>query len=366
MNHLLLAALLWPWLRLLRWLRPVRPGRRLVIQTAKIGDWINTTPLLRGLAPLDVVCAPATVPLARHDDHIGTCFVLPAKAGGAARLALAWRLFRGGYEHIFVPMPNLPNLFVARLACAGSTHALDTYKTGWKQRLLAVGFRSVRHSKSDLTIDSYLRLGELALTTANRHTYATYPLHVPEAPAVAFVPAFRVGISLAAGNRMKTLPQAIWDRLLARLTPLDAHLYVFGLDEERPLLDALRSGLGERAGSQLTDCLGRVPLEALPWHLGRLHLYISSDTGNSYIAASQGVPTINFMGPCCAAEQRPLGSRAVAVETPGLAPFSFVFDTVYRPALAAEALYTLDAAMEARIAAFMQDCRTAAQARHWS
>lgn len=365
MNHLLLAALLWPWLRLLRWLRPVRPGRRLVIQTAKIGDWINTTPLLRGLAPLDVVCAPATLPLARHDDHVGACFVLPAKAGAAARLALAWRLFRTGYERIFVPMPNLPNLFVARLACAGSTHVLDTYKTGWKQRLLAAGFRRVCHGRRDLSVDSYLKLGELPLTADARRSHATHPLHVPAAPAVDFAPGFRVGISLAAGNRMKTLPPAVWDRLFGLLAPLDARVYVFGLAEERPLLDALRARLGARAAC-LEDCLGRVPLVDLPWHLGRLHLYISTDTGNSYIADSQGVPTINFMGPCCAAEQRPLGPRALAVETPGLAPFSFVFDTVYRPALPAESLYALDAATEERIAAFMQDCRTAAQARHWS
>ncbi len=365
MNHLLLAALLWPWLRLLRWLQPVRSGRRLVIQTAKIGDWINTTPLLRGLAPLDVVCAPTTLPLALHDDHIEECFVLPAKSGAVARLALAWWLFRAGYERILVPMPNLPNLFVARLACAGTTHVLDTYKTGWKQRLLTAGFRRVRHGKTDLTIDSYLRLGELPLKEVNRRTYATYPLHVPETPAFAFAPGFCVGISLAAGNRMKTLPQAIWERLLARLTPLDAHIYVFGLNEERPLLDALRSRLGERA-DRLTDCLGRVPLEALPWHLGRLHLYISTDTGNSYLADSQGVPTINFMGPCDATEQRPLGPRTLAVSTPGLAPFSFIFDAPYRLDLPAETLYTLDATTEARIAAFMQDCRTAAQERHWS
>jgi ADP-heptose:LPS heptosyltransferase len=350
---------------LLRWLVPVRPGRRLVIQTAKIGDWVNTTPLLRGRSPLDVVCAPAVLPLAQHDEHLRERFVLPARAGSWAQLRLAWRLYLNGYSQVYVPMPNLPNLMLARLACAGAAHVLDTYKTGSKQRLLSIGFRRVRHGRHDQSVDSYLRLGELPLTEANRRTYATYPLFVPETPAVDFAPGFRVGISLAAGNRMKTLPQAIWERLLARLAVLDAHVYVFGLDEERPLLDALRTNLGICA-DRLIDCLGRVPLVALPWHLGKMHLYISTDTGNSYIADSQGVPTINFMGPCCAAEQRPLGPRALAVNTPGLEPFSFVFDTVYRPSLPAESLYTVDAATEERIAVFMQGCRIAAQVRHWS
>lgn len=365
MNYLLLALLLWPWLRLWRCLRPVRPGTRLVIQTAKIGDWINTSPVLRGLGPVDVVCAPEVMPLACHDTYIQTRHVLPARAHTLEKLRLAWRLFHAGYAQIYVLMPNLPNTFLARLACAATTHTLDTYKTGRKVRLLGAGFRRQRHGREELALDNYLRLAGLPCDAPARKKHATHPLFVPHTSSLVFAPTFRVGISLSAGNRMKTLPLATWEHLLALLAPLAPRVYVFGLPDEQPLFDKLRARLDTQSPI-LENCLGRIPLEALPWHLAHMHLYISTDTGNSYIADSLDVPLISFIGPCCMAEQRPLGARALVVATPGLAPFSYVFDTVYSPASTAPALYAIDSAAAERIACFMQDCHTAAQARHWS
>ena len=363
MKYLLAALLLWPWLRLLRLVMPASSGRRLVIQTAKIGDWINSTPVIRGRAPVDVVCDPVNLPLARHDTHIQRVRTLSSRSGLAEKIALAWRLFRQGYAEVYVLMPNTPNTFVARLACGGRTHMLETYRTGVTVRLLGVGFRWQRHRREDLTIDSYLRLAGLPLSDAARRKHATFPLFQPQKPCFTPAPGFRVGVSLSAGNRLKTLPMTLWCKLFELLQPYGPTIYVFGLADERDLLGELRAKVGHLA-VRLVDCLGadRMALEAVPWHVAQMHLYISSDTGNSYIADSLDVPLINFAGPCDMREQRPLGERALIVQTPGLQPFSFIFAAAYRSALPPERLYDAGEEELRRIARFIEECHRRATA----
>ncbi len=362
MNSLLAALLLWPWLRLLRMFRPAIPGRRLVIQTAKIGDWINSTPVIRGMAPVDVVCDPVNLPLARNDRHIATAWVLPSRARFRERVGLGLRLFRRDYSEVYVLMPNTANTLLARLACAGTTHTLDTYRTGATVRLLGVGFRRQRHRREDLTADSYLRLAGLPLTETVRRKHATAPLFRPQTACFEPAPGFRVGISLSAGNRLKTLPMSLWQKVFALLAPYAPTVYVFGLDEERPLLEEL---IARVRGMPVTlvDALGaeRMPLAAVPWHVAQMHLYISTDTGNSYIAESLDVPLVNFAGPCDMREQRPLGERSLVVETPGLAPFSFIFAAAYRSDLPPEQLYDVGEENLERIARFIESCHRRAQ-----
>ena len=109
---------------------------------------------------------------------------------------------------------------------------------------------------------------------------------------------------------------------------------------------------------RLVDCLGteRMPLETVPWHVAQMHLYISSDTGNSYIADSFDVPLVNFAGPCDMREQRPLGEHALIVRTPGLQPFSFIFAAAYRSELPPERLYAVGEEDLQRIARFIDQC----------
>lgn len=357
MKYLLAALLVWPWLRLARLLMPVSGDRRLVVQTAKIGDWVNTTPVIRGLAPVDVVCDPVNVPLATRDAHIGKVWVMGSRTGLVSRIALALRLFRAGYTDVYVLMPNTPNTLLARLACARRTRLLETYRTSSTVRLLGVGFRRQVHRREDLTVDSYLRLAGLPVTDEARRKHTTAPLFLPDKRCFEPTAGFRVGVSLSAGNRLKTLPTALWQKVFALLAPYGATVYVFGLDDERPLLDELRSRLGDLSIA-LVDCLGagRMPLEAVPWHVAQMHLYISSDTGNSYIADSLDVPVINFAGPCDMREQRPLGEHALVVETPGLRPFSFIFAAAYRSELPPEKLYDVGDENLRRVGAFIEGC----------
>lgn len=361
MKYLLLGWVLWPFFAALRLLFPIQPGRRLVIQTAKIGDWINSTPVIRQLAPIDVVFAPAVEALVSHDQYIGQSFVMPARSGLYFKLGLAFKLLRLGYEQVLVLMPNMPNTFIARLACARRTVTLDTYRTSRAVRVLGVGFARICHTREDLVLDDYLRLAGIEPGPETRRKHATAPLHSPTVNLIRPSQNFRVGISLSAGNALKTMPTSVWLRLFAILEKTNAEVYVFGLGEERCYLDALLAARPDGRGLKVHDCLGQLSLESLPWHIGQMHLYLSTDTGNSYIADALDVPLIDFAGPCYMPEQRPLGSKALIVETKDLEAFSFIFAAPYTSVLTPERLYAYSDEQFLEIGRFIEDCRTTAR-----
>lgn len=361
MKYLLLGWILWPFFAALRLLFPIRPGRHLVIQTAKIGDWINSTPVIRQLATVDVVFAPAVEPLVSHDQYIGQRFVMPARSSLCFKLGLAFKLFRQAYDQVLILMPNMPNTFIARLACARHTSTLDTYRTSHAVRLLGAGFDRTCHTREDLVLDDYLRLAGVEPDPETRRKHATAPLHSPGINLIRPRPTFRVGVSLSAGNALKTMPTSVWLRLFAILEKANAEVYVFGLNDERRYLDTLLAARPAGSCLKVLDCLGQLSLESLPWHIGQMHLYLSTDTGNSYIADALDVPLIDFAGPCYMPEQRPLGSKALIVETAGLQPFSFIFTAPYASLLPPEQLYAYSEDQFLEIGRFIEDCRTGAQ-----
>lgn len=359
MKYLLLGWILWPLFAVLRFLFPIHPGRRLIMQTGKIGDWINSTPLICQLAPVDVVFAPICQPLIRYDQHIQQRFIMPPRSGLFFKLRLAISLFCRGYESVLILMPNMPNTFIARLACARHTASLDTYRTSRAVRLLGAGFARVCHTRDDLVLDDYLRLAGITPGSEFRRKHATFPLHVPAFSLIRPGQKFRVGVSLSAGNPLKTMPTEIWLRLFTLLESADTEVYVFGLGDERSYLEALLTDKSASSNLTVIDCLDQVALENLPWHIGQMHLYLSTDTGNSYIADALDVPLINFAGPCYMPEQRPLGMNALIVETKGLEAFSFIFAAPYASKLLPEQLYTYSEAQFLEIGRFIEDCRKA-------
>ncbi len=79
MSYVFLLILLFP-VKLIRKLFRKDTGRNLVIQTAKIGDFINATPLLAYLQKSDVLISRSVNALAQHDDSIEEIFLWSSKS----------------------------------------------------------------------------------------------------------------------------------------------------------------------------------------------------------------------------------------------------------------------------------------------
>lgn len=343
MNYLFIFLLLLPVKLLLKLIQ--RPtGKNLVIQTAKIGDYVNITPLLRHLKRSDALLSRTVQPLAAHDDTLAEClYIEDYKQNLFSKIRLGLRLINR-YSHVYLLHPNNGNLFYAALCNAPDKQFLSTYTRRWYHRLFYLTASGVvEHRRDTLTLQNYLRLADRSLSWRSQPKHATSPLWKPSTPRPELaVPSdtLNIGISISAGNKAKTLPPSVWGEIFTLLASLPCRYYVFGPANEQGYLDALIRDAGAEA--DIVSLIGLLPLEEVPDAIRRMDCYIATDSGNIYIADALRVPVICFAGPCEAEEQRPL-NNVLIIRPDAIAPSSFVFAALYHFAHPATELYALTA-----------------------
>ncbi len=344
MIYLLLTWLLAPllWLRaLLRRSGPVK--RILVIQTAKIGDFVATTPVFRALrtrlpdVEIVVLLHPVNVPLAGALDCIDRIVPLP-KHGFKGWAGKRWLLglLAEGYDGVLILSPNLTNLLVP-------------FWAGVPKRVSVLADRrqgSARLAWPFLTHGEPHRAEQLFRETALRalagfgidvdSALLALPSEIAGADSgaaglAALSPQLRrplVGLGLGAGNRMKALDAAQLEALAGQIvsgTP--ATLVLIGTDADRSAAEALCAGLPE---GRAVDTTGQWALDELPVLLGALDCFVGVDSGATYMADALGVPVVDFMGPADADDQRPIGGQAIVIRSAEpCAPCSHAFDAPY-------------------------------------
>jgi len=353
MNYVLIYLLLLPFRAIMRlFYRPT--GRSLIIQTAKIGDFINITPMLRALGQSELLISKAVEPLARHDDTVSRYFLIEdAKRSFFAKLKLAFTLMNR-YDNVYLVQPNSVNLFFAALCNAPNKQFLRTYvRKSYHKTFYRSASGIVDHAKTDLTLDSYLKLINRDYRYTDFPKHATSPLWQPPVPPAALQnprSGIKIGISISAGNKAKTIPASIWQQLMTSLNDLPCTFYVFGPPAEQPWLDELLSLTGPK--ENIVSLIGELKLEEVPWAISQMDFYIASDSGNAYIADAQQIPVIVLYGPCDIGEQRPV-NNVLLIGPDNIAASSFIFAAPYAFDQPAEKLFALDHDKLTRIQTFI-------------
>ena len=390
MIYFLIYLLIYPYLFTIKKLKfKGEKGKILLIQTAKIGDYANSSVIFEKLGKFDVLIDEINLAFAKHDSRIEKIFTINGvKRKKASKIGLALELFSRNYESVYVLMPNGLNLFLARCTLAKNIVAVHHYAVSSDFALLALGMKKVPHTLQDLTLLTYLKtVGESSL---KYEKCLQKPLFIPQENLVKSG-KFKIGMSLSAGNKMKTPPKHTWEKIFEIFAKFDCEVYIFGVGEEATLLKNLlaentdekqaknpgdRQFCADLAGSDTSEIYGglentneeqtkaqicsqnstggginfssqicdtyvkrfgqnelkiislidKIKLEELPFYLSQMQLYASSDTGNYYVADSVRTPTICLMGPCFASEQRGVADSLVI--TSHLPPVSSVFKTV--------------------------------------
>lgn len=390
MIYFLIYLLLYPYLFAMRKLKfKGEKGKILLIQTAKIGDYANSTVIFDRLGKFDVLIDEINLAFAKHDSRIEKIFTInDAKRKKASKLGLALELFSRGYESVYVLMPNSLNLFLVRCTLAKNIVALHHYAASSDFGLLALGMRKVPHTLQDLTLLTYLKT--VGVSELKYEKCLQKPLFIPQENLIKSG-KFKIGVSLSAGNKMKTPPKHTWEKIFEIFAKFDCEVYIFGVGEEEALLKNLlvqnadekqaknpsdRQFCADLASNDASEIYGdikntndegaaaqicsendtcdesnlssqicdtyvkrfgenelkiislidKIKLEELPFYLSQMQLYASSDTGNYYVADSVRTPTICLMGPCFASEQRGVADSLVI--SSHLPPISSVFKTV--------------------------------------
>jgi len=122
---------------------------------------------------------------------------------------------------------------------------------------------------------------------------------------------FLVGISVTAGNKFKEWEPEKFSQLADKMIKeLKAKILFLGSREDKEIVDKVIRKMKEKA----IDFSGLVDLTTLPALMSRLNLFISVDTGPLYVATALDVPVIDINGPFNVKEQMLPTAKAEIVE----------------------------------------------------
>ena len=319
----------------------------LVIQTAKIGDMICSTPIFREIkrnrpdAKLTVLCSPDTAPLLENNPHVNC--VISIRTKSLSGLRGKWQFVRILKHHapnwVICISPNLTFLLAPLWACVPVRASVlpnffgATYSTA-KQFLT----NSQKHQQGRLFSDTvYALLGPLGLVIQERKN-EVFASAQADGKIDAMYNAMKdtIGIGISSGNKLKSLPiETLCQLVQLILERTDRDVVLIGSkgDEE------LGTELSRRFKStRLNFAIGTLSLRELPALIGRLSLFVGVDSGITYMADALDVTVIDIMGPADPEDQRPLGHNARIIPTTlPCAPCSHAFRAPYECAIGTRA-----------------------------
>lgn len=313
--------------------------RVLVLQMCRVGDLLQTTPLLRGLRRLApdgfislVVAdglAEVPIPPSLADERI----VFPQQALGRA---LADRpedwpdVARSIGEFVDRWAPRSFDLclnlthtelsgLLARLVAARHTvgrviadDRTDIVRGPWLQYLWAS--QAMRRLSSLNLVDIYAwaagvasdrRPLDIVVTDGARSRAAAW-LAARADPARPLV-----GVQLGSSDERRRWPPELFAAAIDRLPPAWGDIVLLGTAAERPLADRARSVLRR----DVLDLLGRTSLEDLGAVLERCRLLLTNDTGTMHVASAVGTRVVCLSsGPAFVHETGPYGEGHLWVE----------------------------------------------------
>lgn len=326
MIYYIIFLLLTPFLSILSLFRKSNSQTNLIIQTAKIGDYVNTSIMFDALKQSDVLIDQINTSFANYDNRLKNVLIInPYKKSFFSKIKLAFKIFFNNYENVYIVMPNNYNLFLGQMSWAKNRVTLTTYADKWYKVLLSFGMKRVKHTTNDLTLDSYLKMIDKDFSHTNYKKIIQQPV-LKSVESLIDENIFSIGISLTAANKLKTIDIQTWKNVFEILDDFNGNIYIFGLNNEIELLNKLINNINLKK-STLISLLGKIELKYLAFEISKINLYISSDTGNSYIADAMNVPTINFTGPCFWEEQRPIIKSLIIKSNASCVPYSSVFKT---------------------------------------
>lgn len=342
MIYLVLTWLAAPllYLRLALARSPARPHRVLVIQTAKIGDFVCTTPLLRELrrglpqARISLLLHPVNMPLARHNPHVDELLPLPVHAlrGLRGRLWLVQAIMRRGIDTVICVSPSLSAWLAPLWAGVARRMAVLPDFGGTTYRLAAPLLTIAEaHRRGRRVTETHLALLAAIGIDASDMMPEAFASPDSEAAAERILPRTgppAVGLGVSAGNKLKELGGARLSALMRGLLgATEARVVLIGGPDDRRLAAEVAAQFPR---GRVIDAAGAMGLEQLPALLGRLAVYVGVDSGITYLADACGIPVVDLMGPADPDDQRPFGRHATILATHlRCAPCSHAFSTPY-------------------------------------
>ncbi|HEY4706624.1 MAG TPA: glycosyltransferase family 9 protein [Thermodesulfobacteriota bacterium] len=339
MIYAVISYILYPLIWLLSRAFSTPGGPVLVIQTAKIGDMICSTPVFREIKRafpdrrLSVMAAPSSAGLLRCNPRVDEIIEFDRKRYGgiSGKLAFASKIRKKGFGAAVILLPNSENIVIPLWAlipvrvCVYPDFAGATMKA-----LMSLNTSVERHSAERTSIETYIgALRHLGITGCSTDK-EVYSCPGASEKARAFLRDGRyVGMVLGTANPLKDWGSGRMKELAGLILSRTPYSVVFlGGPQDRAAASGIIDGLGEKA--RVLNSCGSFSLLEMPEVIKRLSLVVGVDTGLIYMADALGVALIVIAGPCVM-DQRPTGARSVIVRNTAskCPPCVSIFKTPY-------------------------------------
>ncbi len=305
---------------------PPKIERVVVVQQAKLGDMVCTTPLFRALkntypsAHLTVVGNGVNKCLLEGNSDVDEYIVF------SGFFATVTSLRKGNFNCALVTNPDFFSIcalffagtpfIVAPSIEEGVTPLADM----WYRMLLRLT-ASAPHQEGSYAPREYLRLLiPLGIHSSNTEKNLTFSITAEETANTyihSLTPnAFVVGISPSAGNAIKEWPPERFGALANYLIKNhDAQIIVFGTKNDENKIRAMMEVVENT--THIQDAGGLFSIDELKAIISKLSIFIAVDTGPIYIAEAFRVPTVDIVGPVDERVQPPYDSIHRVVVPPG-------------------------------------------------
>lgn len=342
MIYVILSYLLSPLIFLLAALRRKEtPVNILVIQTAKIGDLICSTPVFREVkkkfpaARLTAIISPVTEKLLLNNPYVDKIITLKNSEyrGLSGRIRLSALIRRGGYEIAVCLNPNVPfavSLFWGLVPLRLSV--MPDY-CGLTFRMASLLFSHLeRHERGRLLIETYMKMLKRIGINSDDISKEVYRSDGAEKKVTELLGNFDnplIGIAVSSGNKMKELGSAKISGLSNKiLSNLNVVLVLIGSGADMKASENIISSIHNK--EKIINAAGKLGLDELPALIERLSLFIGVDTGITYMADALSIPLIDISGPSDMKDQRPTNKNAVIIKKDiPCVPCSHAFNSPY-------------------------------------
>ncbi len=315
-------------------------SRILIIQTAKIGDVICSTPVLREIKKkypgisLVVMANDLTRELLEVNPFVDE--VVPVNPDayrgffGKVRLANIIRMQQ--CDIVLCLNPNVPFALAAFWGLAPVRISIMPNFRGFTFTMASLFFTYLeKHQKGTLLMETYLHmLKAIGIESVDLTTEVFKGVGADQKVdhLLKRTTQHLIGIAVSSGNKLKELGTekiaGIVNMLLERS---EGCIVLIGSESDRVLANKVLTSVSRR--DRVIDTTGILSLTELPALLERLSLFIGVDTGITYMADALRVPIIHLAGPVDVSQQRPLGNVAMVRHTLSCVPCMFAFKTPY-------------------------------------
>lgn len=311
----------------------------LIVQTAKIGDLVCTTPVFREIKKkfpscyLTILVISQTKDILKNNLRLDEIILINDYPGIAGKIKLIRKLRKEKYDWFFSLLPDSFNNIIAFWSLIPN-RVTTTYKySGEINKLLSIfNNHRLEYKRHTSLMEHFLNLLKFLGIKNYSKEKEIFIRSEEEEKVLDFLNKNNlnsddrlIGISVTAGNKFKQWEPAKFASLSDQLVEkLKAKIIFICGSDDRAKVEGVQKIM---KNSSVNTC-SFFKLYELPALFKKLSLFISVDSGPSYIANTVGTPVVVISGPCDIREQAPSGNKCKIIQKNiYCVPCSFVIAT---------------------------------------